>query len=61
MRNCKENARKISKLALEISISVEHTAVTVNQSDNTLDTRISMIAALGATKECAIELLIRLV
>ena len=60
MKNCKDNARKISKMALEISTSVDRTATAAAQRGNALDANISMVAALGATKECAIEQLMRL-
>jgi len=51
MKNCKDNARKISKIALEISTSVDHTTATVVQRGDALEANISVIAALGATKE----------
>jgi len=51
MKNCKDDARKISKMALEISTSVDHTIATAVQRGDALDANISVVAALGATKE----------
>ena len=50
MKNCKNDSRKISKLALEIAASVENTAATT-QLHGDASLPVAIAAALGATKE----------
>jgi len=54
MKNCKDDARKISKLALEIANSVKNTAVVKRDSSDATDLAITVVAALGATRECVL-------
>jgi len=52
MKNCKDDSRKISKVALDIAISIENTAAAAHHRDEAAGTAISVNAALGATREC---------
>jgi len=51
MKNSKDTARKISKISLEISTSVDNTTTAARLRGETTDLEISVAAALGATKE----------
>jgi len=56
MKNCKNNSRKISKVALEIATSIDNTAAAARHRGETVGAAISVNAALGATRECVILL-----
>lgn len=57
MKNCKDNSRKISKLALEIATSIETAAAVTRHRGEVSDASISVKAALGATREYVVSLI----
>jgi len=55
MKNSKDGSRKISKIALEIATSIEHTAAAAHHRGEATGTAISVNAALGATREYVLQ------
>jgi len=51
MKNCKDNSRRISKVALQIATSIENTAAAAHHRGGETNPAVSTNAALGATKE----------
>jgi len=55
MKNSKDTSRKISKISLEISTSINNTATAALHGGKSTDLPISVAAALGATKESVLR------
>ena len=56
MKNCKDNSRKIAKISLDITNSIENTVATTRHRGEEPNATISVNAALGATRECVLSL-----